>query len=237
MGRQSAILVASVSVGDWVVREDGGRELGVRSFAACAALTGLAARPRSAAIVLVGTLVLRCPHRNLPNLVGGRYCASYPVGPVDAATRARSREDALALLGRRSLCDLGRQRRDQDGDCGSHGAANTPSSLSLGLARSLLSLQRWRFRDRANELAEVGAHGAIRGHWIASNGMRRMCGWLGQPVGSRPGRSPHPDPTGAQPTAPRSYTLGCASGLLFGFGSGLECWSPRWSPQSNPAMP
>jgi hypothetical protein len=28
MGRQSAILVASVSPGDWVVREDGGRELG-----------------------------------------------------------------------------------------------------------------------------------------------------------------------------------------------------------------
>jgi hypothetical protein len=28
MGRQSAILVASVGAGDWVVREDGGRELG-----------------------------------------------------------------------------------------------------------------------------------------------------------------------------------------------------------------
>jgi len=28
MGRQSAILVAPVSPGDWVVREDGGREFG-----------------------------------------------------------------------------------------------------------------------------------------------------------------------------------------------------------------
>jgi hypothetical protein len=28
MGRQSAILVTLIGAGDWVVREDGGRELG-----------------------------------------------------------------------------------------------------------------------------------------------------------------------------------------------------------------